>query len=91
MNYTVKIKDVALGGSGVGDLGGKVVFVDYHKPHPANPFRYIMVPILTILEPFAMGVWNKEIIDWVPAGLRPKKMTKETLFGGLYQKVVMTR
>jgi len=71
--------------------GGKVVFVDYHKPHPVNPFRYIMVPILTFLEPFAMGVWNKEIIDWVPAGLRPKKMTKETLFGGLYQKVVMTR
>ncbi|MCN4143919.1 MAG: rhodoquinone biosynthesis methyltransferase RquA [Thiohalomonas sp.] len=71
--------------------GGKVVFLDYHKPHPANPFRYIMVPILTILEPFAMGVWNKEIIDWVPAGLRPKKMTKETLFGGLYQKVIMTR
>jgi len=71
--------------------GGKVVFVDYHKPYPANPFRYIMVPILTILEPFAMGVWNKEIIDWVPAGLRPKQMSKETLFGGLYQKVVMTR
>lgn len=71
--------------------GGKVVFVDYHKPHWANPFRYIMIPILTILEPFALAVWNKEIIDWVPAGLRPKKMTKETLFGGLYQKVVMTR
>lgn len=71
--------------------GGKVVFVDYHKPHWANPFHYIMIPILRILEPFALGVWNKEIIDWVPAGLRPKKMSKETLFGGLYQKVVMIR
>lgn len=71
--------------------GGKVIFVDYHRPHWANPFRYIMIPILRILEPFALGVWKKEIIDWVPAGLRPKHMTKETLFGGLYQKVVMTR
>ncbi len=71
--------------------GGKVVFVDYHRPHWANPFRYIMVPILSVLEPYALGVWKKEIIDWVPAGLRPKKINKETLFGGLYQKVVMTR
>ncbi len=71
--------------------GGKVIFVDYHKPHWANPFRYIMVPILTVLEPFALAVWNKEIIEWVPAGLRPKKIKKETMFGGLYQKVVMTR
>ena len=70
--------------------GGKVVFVDYHRPHWANPFRYIMLPILFLLEPFALGVWEKEIIDWVPAGLRPKKIKKETLFGGLYQKVVMT-
>jgi len=72
-------------------LGGKVVFVDYHQPHWANPFRYIMIPILRTLEPFALGVWKKEIIDWVPAGLRPKHLGKETLFGGLYQKVVMTR
>ncbi|MCW8932560.1 MAG: rhodoquinone biosynthesis methyltransferase RquA [Gammaproteobacteria bacterium] len=71
--------------------GGKVIFVDYHRPHWANPFRYIMFPILSVLEPFALGVWNKEIIDWAPAGLRPRKIKKETLFGGLYQKVVMTR
>jgi ubiquinone/menaquinone biosynthesis C-methylase UbiE len=71
--------------------GGKVVFVDYHQPHWSNPFRYIMIPILKILEPFALDVWHKEIIDWVPAGMRPREISKETLFGGLYQKVVMTR
>lgn len=71
--------------------GGKVVFIDYHRPHWANPFRYIMLPILATLEPFALGIWKKEIIDWVPAGLKPEKIAKETLFGGLYQKVVMTR
>jgi len=71
--------------------GGKIVFVDYHKPHWTNPFRYIMVPILHFLEPFALDVWRKEIIEWVPAGMRPKRVSKETMFGGLYQKVVMTR
>jgi ubiquinone/menaquinone biosynthesis C-methylase UbiE len=71
--------------------GGKVVFIDYHRPHWANPFRYIMMPILYLLEPYALGIWKKEIIDWVPAGLRPKNITKKTMFGGLYQKVVMTR
>jgi ubiquinone/menaquinone biosynthesis C-methylase UbiE len=71
--------------------GGKVIFVDYHRPHWSNPFRYIMVPILHFLEPFALDVWRKEIIDWVPKGLKPKYYHKETMFGGLYQKVVMTR
>lgn len=71
--------------------GGKLIFVDYHKPHWANPFRYIMIPILKTLEPFALAVWKKEIIDWVPTGMKPKHLTKQTMFGGLYQKVVMTR
>ncbi|MBF0621787.1 MAG: class I SAM-dependent methyltransferase [Magnetococcales bacterium] len=71
--------------------GGRVIFVDYHKPRWTSPFRYIMVPILRWLEPFAMDVWRTEIIDWVPEELKPAKLDKETFFGGLYQKVVMTR
>jgi ubiquinone/menaquinone biosynthesis C-methylase UbiE len=71
--------------------GGKLIFVDYHKPVATNPFRYIMVPILTTLEPFAMDVWRGEIIDWLPAASAPAKVEKQTYFGGLYQKVVITR
>ncbi len=69
--------------------GGKVVFVDYHRPNLTNPFRYVMVPILSTLEPFAMELWEKDIIDWVPEQLRPRQVRKETFFGELYQKVVM--
>nr|VFK50660.1 MAG: Ubiquinone/menaquinone biosynthesis C-methylase UbiE [Candidatus Kentron sp. TUN]VFK54143.1 MAG: Ubiquinone/menaquinone biosynthesis C-methylase UbiE [Candidatus Kentron sp. TUN]VFK56169.1 MAG: Ubiquinone/menaquinone biosynthesis C-methylase UbiE [Candidatus Kentron sp. TUN] len=69
--------------------GGKLIFVDYHRPHWGNPFRYLMIPILTGLEPFALDLWKNEIIDWVPKELRPKKIRKETFFRGLYQKVVM--
>ena len=71
--------------------GGKLIFVDYHKPVALSPFRYIMVPILTTLEPFAMDVWRGEIVDWLPADIKPAKVEKETYFGGLYQKVVITR
>ncbi|NVO07810.1 MAG: class I SAM-dependent methyltransferase [Rhodoferax sp.] len=71
--------------------GGKLVFVDYHKPRRLNPFRYLMVPVLTTLEPFAMDVWNHEIADWLPKDTAIAKLEKQTYFGGLYQKVVMTK
>ena len=71
--------------------GGKLIFVDYHKPVSTNPFRYIMVPILTTLEPFAMDVWRGEIVDWLPTDIKVSKVEKQTYFGGLYQKVVVTR
>ncbi|MFZ4791784.1 MAG: rhodoquinone biosynthesis methyltransferase RquA [Candidatus Competibacteraceae bacterium] len=71
--------------------GGKVVFVDYHRPDAINPFRYVMVPIFKSLEPFAMDLWNKEIADWLPTSVRLASIDKQTFFGGLYQKVVMIR
>jgi len=71
--------------------GGKLVFVDYHKPVASSPFRYLMVPVLTTLEPFAMDMWNGEIADWLPRDLPVSKIEKQTYFGGLYQKVVVTR
>ncbi|MBK6999213.1 MAG: class I SAM-dependent methyltransferase [Rhodoferax sp.] len=71
--------------------GGKLVFVDYHRPALTNPFRYVMVPVLTTLEPFAMDLWRGEIADWLPANLAISRIEKQTYFGGLYQKVVITR
>ncbi len=71
--------------------GGKLIFVDYHKPKAWSPFRYLMVPVLTTLEPFAMDVWNNEIASWLPVGAAVAKLEKQTYFGGLYQKVVITK
>lgn len=71
--------------------GGKIIFIDYHRPVWANPFRYLMVPILSLLEPYAMDLWRGEIADWLPAGIQPTQVDKQTYFGGLYQKVVITR
>ena len=71
--------------------GGKVIFVDYHKPVIRSPFRYIMVPILSTLEPFAMDLWNNQIVDWLPSDGQYARIEKQSYFGGLYQKLVITR
>ena len=71
--------------------GGKLIFVDYHRPMAWSPFRYLMIPILTTLEPFAMDLWRHEISTWLPDEIKPTAMHKKTYFGGLYQKVVITR
>ncbi len=71
--------------------GGRAVFVDYHRPAWQHPHRYIMQPILKTLEPFALDMWNTEIAAWISPGNAPARVEKSTFFGGLYQKVVMTR
>ena len=67
------------------------VFVDYHRPVWQHPHRYLMKPILKTLEPFALDLWATEIADWVPDDALPGGIEKKTYFGGLSQKVVMTR
>ena len=71
--------------------GGKVVFVDYHRPQPFNPFRYVMIPILHFLEPFALDLWKREISDWIPEKDHLRSIEKKTFFGSLYQKVVVVK
>jgi ubiquinone/menaquinone biosynthesis C-methylase UbiE len=70
--------------------GGRIVIIDYARPDRANPLRYLFRPILAALEPFALDLWRSEIAGWLPATARTA-MRKETCFGGLYQKVVLTR
>jgi ubiquinone/menaquinone biosynthesis C-methylase UbiE len=81
--------------------GGKVIFVDYHRPSLFNPFRYVMIPILYFLEPFALNLWKQDIVSWAVdcCALRQTarsltcigRVHQETYFGGLYQKVVLER
>ena len=71
--------------------GGKVVVVDYHKPRLLNPFRYVMIPILRILEPFALDLWERQVVDWIPEAVQPRSIRKKTFFGSLYQKIVLVK
>jgi len=71
--------------------GGKIVIVDYHQPAWLSPFRYIMLPVLKTLEPYALDMWFTEIASWLPVDAQPTTVNKSVYFGGLYQKVVITR
>jgi len=70
--------------------GGKVVFVDYHKPHWAHPLKFITSLVFDTLEPFAKGLWREEIADFA-SNNDHFEWRKETYFGSLFQKVVATR
>ena len=69
--------------------GGKIIFVDYHGPKRSNPMRYVMKPILSWLEPFAMDLWREELPAFMPGNIKPEQLSSEFYFGGLYQKIVL--
>ena len=71
--------------------GGKLIFVDYHKPVWLHPHRYLMPLIFKTLEPFALELWRGEIADWISVDAPLVSVKKETYFGGLYQKVVVQK
>ena len=70
--------------------GGKLVLVDYHLPRRLHPLRYLFRPVLRALEPFALDLWQHEISQWLPLSVRAGQVRKETYYGGLYQKLVIT-
>ncbi|CAK0737831.1 Methyltransferase [Gammaproteobacteria bacterium] len=86
-DYKVRIVDNLLGTVAP---GGKVVFVDYHRPHSLHPLKGIMALVFRWLEPYAPILWEREIQSYAS---RAEEFTWEkcTYFGGLYQKVVAVR
>lgn len=70
--------------------GGKLVFVDYHKPHWAHPIKPITSLVFDLLEPFAKSLWRHEIRQFAK-NADDFSWRKQTYFGGLFQKVVAER
>jgi len=70
--------------------GGKVVFVDYHKPRWWHPLKLITSIVFDTLEPFAKSLWRNEIKSFA-SDADDFHWQQETIFAGLFQKVVATR
>lgn len=70
--------------------GGRVVVVDYHRPHRLNPLYWPMRGVFRALEPFALDLWRTELASTLPHGTRIRALRKRTYFGGLYQVVTIT-
>ena len=68
---------------------GKAVFIDYHEPNFFNPVKPILSLVNTFLEPFANSMWHQEIYDFAK-NTKKFNWEKKTIFGGVYQKVVVT-
>jgi ubiquinone/menaquinone biosynthesis C-methylase UbiE len=68
--------------------GGKIVIVDYARPRWWHPLRYLWRPLLAALEPFALDLWREDIVDWLD---HDGAVERQVFFGGLYQKLVITR
>jgi ubiquinone/menaquinone biosynthesis C-methylase UbiE len=66
---------------------GKFVIVDYGQPQWWQPLRYLVLPWLTYLEPFAPDLWYRDLLDVVP-GLKTRAWKKTSYCGGLYQRMV---
>ena len=69
---------------------GKIIFIDYHLPSSYNPLKYTIRAFNRLYQPFAESLWKKSIKETTP---NSHKFTwsKQTYFGGVYQKVVATK
>ena len=70
--------------------GGKIIIIDYHQAASWNPFRYLMNLVFRTLEPFAQGFVKQKVVDLLPEDSFVN-IEKETFFGSLYQKVIISR
>ena len=71
--------------------GGRLIIVDYAKPSGWNVFRLPLRLILPRLEPFFLDLWTEDLGNWMPSLLVSKIAARETFFGGLYQKIIVTK
>ena len=71
--------------------GGQIVIVDYARPRWWNPIRYVLGPVLAALEPFAHDLWRDDITAWMPKPWSERPFDHTSIFGGVYQKIVITR
>lgn len=70
--------------------GGKLIYVDYHKPHWAHPLKLITSIVFDWLEPFAKSLWRHEISEFATES-DLYTWRKSTYFGGLFQRVIAER
>lgn len=71
--------------------GGRMVIVDYHRPHRFHPLRPLMRGIFNRLEPFAKDLWDHPLHAFLSTDMPVRQLRHNTLFGGLYQLLVLER
>jgi ubiquinone/menaquinone biosynthesis C-methylase UbiE len=70
--------------------GGRVVVVDYARPHALHPLRWLLPPLFHWLEPFVTAFWSKPIESLLPPDNRVRIESTRRWFGGLYRMVTLS-
>jgi len=70
--------------------GGRAVFIDYHRPARLHPLRGFYRNLFKRVEPYATSMWERDISTYANDA-RKFEWTKQTLFGGVFQKTVALR
>jgi len=68
--------------------GGTILILDYAPPAKWHPARYLLLPILALIEPFAADLWRSELSEVLPKQFAGRTWQKTSYFGGLYQRLV---
>jgi len=71
--------------------GGQILIVEFDKPKWWHPLKYLWLPFLAFLEPFAPDIWNHNMKDWLPKEWGSYAIQKKTFFGGFYQRLLIER
>ena len=72
--------------------GGKVIFIDWHKPLYYHPLRYVVRMYNRLNHPFAERLWDRDINSYADTELRSMfSWRKTTYFGRMFQKCVAIR
>ena len=71
--------------------GGRLVATDYARPDWRHPLRYLLPPMLALLEPFALALWQRPIESFFAEAPVRFAAPHRTFFGGLYQLVVLEK
>jgi ubiquinone/menaquinone biosynthesis C-methylase UbiE len=69
--------------------GGRVMIVEFAKAKWWHPLRYIYLPFLKYIEPFASDIWGNDIESWLTNGWAERIENQRFLFGHYYQIVTI--
>lgn len=70
---------------------GSLMIVDFARAPRWHPMRYLWLPILTVLEPFAPDLWTENVTDWAPLAQSGLVCQRQTVFGGFFQVLLFKR
>ena len=70
--------------------GGKLMFVDYHRPALLHPVGWLLRLVNHYLEPFANTMWRHDVSEFA-SNRQAFNWRKRTIFGGVYQIVEAER